>query len=480
MLLVKQEPTKLRILDFSDSDIEKLRKALTFKKKEVVYQIQQLKKTRYFQVSRYGEEAFQNMLDKLNKEINGCLLYEDDRGYYTLTGLQNRLENLFPAARFVDNVEYPEFKLIPWQKMPDKEPRYYQAEAIEKLLVNPLSHIEFATGAGKSLIILHLVKKTGLPSVVVTPSASIGRQLYNEAVELFGKKNVGLFGDGKREIGKKILISIAKSVAMVEEPEILEQFKMYKVCITDESHQVPSELLSKSALHTLAHCPYRWFVSATQERNDGRDIMLEGIIGPKVHEKTINDLQNEGFLAKIDTMVMNVKSKDKYTGSNTLKVNQHHFLYNKNILSAVTMLIQEAIASQIPTLILIDEKDQEMAIKNAVGNVYEFAHGGSDTTAIVDRFNSGETLIVVGTSAVSVGTDFRPVRMTINWMANRSSVKVKQGAIGRSTRICTRTGKKDCKIIDFCVENIDILKRHVNDRIKLYKEVGPVSFMDWE
>ena len=88
-------------------------------------------------------------------------------------------------------------------------------------------------------------------------------------------------------------------------------------------------------------------------------------------------------------------------------------------------------------------------------------------------------MCVVGTSAVSTGTNFKPVRLTINWQGGKAETKFKQGVIGRSTRIDQETGKTDCKIIDFRVNNIPMLKRHGSARIKLYKEVGPVEIVEY-
>jgi superfamily II DNA or RNA helicase len=476
MLLVKESPTKLRILEHDESDIVRLTKILSYKKKDVQHSISRMKKSKYFLVSRMGEEDFQLEMDRLTKEVNGTVLFEDESGYYTLTGLVGKIQVLMQNVGYRDDVVYPEFKIMPWDKVPEKKMRYYQKDAVEILLKNSHSHVEIGTGAGKSLIIMNLIKEIGLPTVIVTPSASIGRQLYDEALVLFGKKNVGLFGDGKRDLGKRILVSIAKSVAMVEDPEELEAFKKYTACIIDESHTVPSELLSKSALTTLAHCPYRWFLSATQERNDGKDILLEGIIGPLVYEKGIKELQDEGFLAKLSTLIFDVNSSSSYKGSNQVLSNQKHIYQNKNIISTIGTVVRQSIEANMPVLILIDELSQEELLLKELGPIYAFAHGKSDTKKAVDDFNSGKVMVLVGTSAVSTGTDIRSNQVSISWKANRSSVQVKQGIIGRSTRLSE--GKTECKLIDFRVQNVDSLRRHCDARVEYYLEVGPVEFLD--
>jgi len=122
----------------------------------------------------------------------------------------------------------------------------------------------------------------------------------------------------------------------------------------------------------------------------------------------------------------------------------------------------------MPVLVLVDEHGQEELLKKRLQVEYAYACGDSDVTSICDDFNQGKILCVVGTSAVSTGTNFLPVRLTINWQANKAGTKVKQGAIGRSTRVHKETGKTSCKIVDFRVTNVPLLKRHADERAKYY------------
>jgi len=74
--------------------------------------------------------------------------------------------------------------------------------------------------------------------VVCTPSKSIAEQIYNDACHLLGKERVGMFGAGKKQVGKQFLISVGKSLSLVE-GEATEEFKQYDVFIADESHSLP-------------------------------------------------------------------------------------------------------------------------------------------------------------------------------------------------------------------------------------------------
>lgn len=467
MKFIIETPVKLRIIDPTSDDLVKLQSALTYKNTSVAYQIKMTKES----ARRYGAEWAASRVAELEADLYESLLHTDNEGYYTRPGLILYLKHRFLGIEIQNNVKYPEFKLIPWGKQPDYDPYPYQTESVERLINAKHAHIEFATGVGKSFIIQLLAKKTGLPTIVSTPSVSIARQIYDEMKHHFGSQKVGLFGNGKDEVGKHILIAISKSLSLVRDPEDMERFKKYQVFIADESHQIATEQFSYYANEVLDHCPYRWFVSGTQERTDGSDLKLLSIIGPQVMSYSIQKGIEEGFLAKLSFMVFNIQSTSYYQTNNLVKMNQEHLYKNEKIAQTISLLAEQAVLNNMPTLILIDEHIQEQILRSYMKVDFEYASGQSDVNSICNRFNKGEIMCVVGNSAASTGTNFKPVRLTINWQANKSAVKVKQGPIGRSTRIDARTNKRDCKIVDFRVINIDTLKRHANERIKYYNEI---------
>lgn len=477
MQFILESPTKLRILDPSEPELKGLQKYLSYKNSSVAYQIKNLKKNFYL-AQRYGTDYVNRKIKELEEQLVSTLLHTDGKGFYTLSGVADDLRQRF-STPILNQIEYPDFKDLPWHIAPTLTPYDYQNATVEHFVNNPHSHAELATGLGKSYIVTLLLKRVGLPTVIVTPSASIARQIYDDTLKAFGKKYVGLYGDGKKEVGKHFLICIGKSLANVEHKDLIEEFKKYQVFISDESHTLGADLFADFSLKLLGHCPYRWFLSATQERNDGTDLLLQGIIGKKVYEKTIQDGIKEGYLAKLSTLIFDVESASKYTGSNVLKANQEHLYKNIAVVRLVANCAAQAVNSGKPTLILIDEYEQEKLLKAHMNVPYTFAHGGDkDIHQIVKDFNDGKIMCVVGTSAVSTGTNFKPLQCTINFKANKAGTKVKQGAIGRSTRLDPASGKKDCKIIDFRITNVPLLKRHADMRIGYYQDVGEVTFLE--
>jgi superfamily II DNA or RNA helicase len=476
MKLILETPTKLRILPDSDAQLDDIRRMLKYKDRQIETQIRNMKQNFYMR-QRYGDEWVDAKLAELNKELWKILVFEDDIGLWTFPGLKKRLQLNFQGD-YESLVKYPSYKLTPWHQIPEHDMYYYQANSVDALLDNPHSHVELPTGSGKSLLIINLLKRTGLRTLVIAPSSSIVEQLYEDAVKYFGKKNVGMFAGAKKNYDKRIIIATAQSLVRIDDKsEAFQAFSNFDAFIFDESHTCPANTFEVVCHYLLKNVPYRWFTSATQERNDGKDLLLEGIIGPRVYEKTISELQEEGYLAKISTLILDVDSpKPGYTSKMAVKMNQVHLYENETIARTIGSMVRQAVDAGMPTLVLIDEHDQEKLLKKFMTVEYEYARSGSEINDIKDRFNEGKLMCIVGTSAISTGTNFLPVRLTVAWQANRAGTKVKQGAIGRSTRIHKETGKDSAKIVDFRIHDVPMLKRHANDRIQYYKQVGPVTF----
>ena len=140
----------------------------------------------------------------------------------------------FPTATFENKVVYPEGVSIHWDKVPPKM-RPYQELALAALLKANHGAISLATGSGKSLVILNLVKKLGLKTLVVAPSVSIAEQLYRDFVKYVGKKYVGRFFSSKKESSFRVLIfifpfSLSRNNAMPNTIEMINIVRYIAPC----------------------------------------------------------------------------------------------------------------------------------------------------------------------------------------------------------------------------------------------------------
>ena len=132
MSITVNEPTLCRI-DGVDRRI--LEPHLSYVDKRVDQDIARLKRNAAY-IHDGDQEKYQKYLDdlaQLKKERKKNLLFEDERGLYTLSGLAEYIS--LKVHQPVDIlVKYPEFEINAWSKPPRHPLRSYQEEALDLLL----------------------------------------------------------------------------------------------------------------------------------------------------------------------------------------------------------------------------------------------------------------------------------------------------------------------------------------------------------
>ncbi len=471
-------PTRIKLTGYEDR-YEELRKFLTFTDTSVAFEIKRFKNARWF-INTHGEEAYQERLAELKATEKVCLL---DEHFTTYSGLLEDLKEKLGVTAVHRKWSYPPYEPMAWHKPLEFKLRDYQQEAVERLMAVAHGSISLPTGSGKSLCLLQITKEIGLKTIVVAPSVSIARQLYEEFKKHLGTKYVGLYGDGKKEYQKKVVIAISKSLVNVEKgSEVWDHLSSAKVALFDESHLLAANTLKDMCLGVLGASPYRFFVSATQMRNDGADLLLKAIIGPLVFTKSAVELINAGYLAKPHFLIKSIESSSSYASADPLKMLSHHHYNNRALHQNAAELANKLVSlTKHQVLIMVDHIEQMQYLISHLNHRFEIAHGGtnksnrhllpekywkSDPGALVKEFNNGQIPILIGTGCISIGTDIKPVNSIINLQAGKSEIKFLQ-LIGRGTR-CTPT-KTEFNFIDYGIMNIPSLKGHVFSRIKTYK-----------
>jgi len=268
----------------------------------------------------------------------------------------------------------------------------------------------------------------------------------------------------------------------------------------------PADTLEKVCTGLLAKATYRFFMSATQTRTDGAELLLKGITGPVVYEKTLQELVDAGFLAKPYWRMVKVPSSHYFSSADPMKMNQQHLLYSPFVLKKAALIINHLARQGKRILVLIDEMEQFAKLLNLLTVETKLAHGGvtkqnkgkipeqywnSDPSALVKAFDNGEFPVLCGTSCISMGTDVRTCEVVVYLQGGTSAVQVPQ-AVGRGTRRGYQYPdghrKVDFQFIDFDVvitnDSYDdtgdgedrpwsIVHRHAMARAKLYHNLYP-------
>lgn len=478
-----------------ESRMDQVRQALAYTDHKVDFALQKFRAGRKWFLKTHTQEEFDLRVASMEAERHKSLLFEDEAGPWTYSGLRPQFEHDFDdkASRLYP---IPARKAIPYLTEPTKVPRYYQNDAMAALLeaskFGPAG-VEMGTGLGKSLIIVMILKELGLPSVIMSPFQNIAEQIYDELVSYFGTKYVGFVGDGKHQFGRQFTVGIAASLRNIE-PGTPQWFAMQQaqVFIADESHLCPADTLQKVCFGLMANAPYRFFFSGTQMRGDGLDLALDAITGPIVYRMTVAEGIDQGFLSRVvfrmcwtDSHVTD-RDGNLWYSKDVNDLTRAHCFYNDELIGKVAEIANKSVSVlQRPTVIMVDEFEQFARIAPLLRYEFRFAHGGvdkrtkklipeqywdSDPKKFVREYNEGRFPILIGTSCIATGTDIQRVQALLNLRQGKSEVEIKQ-VVGRCTRLYP--GKEDCVYIDFGIRNVEALERHAKARRKIYESIYP-------
>lgn len=482
--LTLKDPSRIYIESIAKESLDLLVKELTFDNKAADYAYNAfIHNPRAKYMRNYAE-----VLEQLKSNRKYCLVKDIDTNPWIYSGYMSYLQQAFPYHSTVSEVVYNDYGFIPWKDKPF-DLRDYQQECVTKLMTNCItqhtpSAISLATSLGKSRIIAELIKKHGLNTIVMVPTASIAQQLYVDFKKWFGKY-VGLFGDGSKRYDKVITIGIAASLYNVKEgSDEWKELSNAKVFIVDESHTIAANTFEDVAMGLLAKAPYRYFVSGTQTRGDGTEHILNGIIGNIVYTMSAQEGIDKGWLPKPKFCVIKTKQDVVCTSRDPNEVTRQVFYNSPTINKRLGDIINQAVDKhQHQVLVLIDDIAQFKNLLPYIKHKVGFAHGtltkqhkkyipieyqDDDTTDLVEQFNAGKIPVLIGTSCIGMGTNTVPVKTLIYFKGGKSFIAVSQG-IGRGFRMAE--GKDSFLVFDIDVEDNYILHKHLTERVAIYKSI---------
>lgn len=174
-----------------------------------------------------------------------------------------------------------------------RAPRPYQAEALaawERQRAQGV--VVLPTGAGKSQLGVMAIGRKQRSTLVVAPTLDLVRQWHGLLRATFGCE-VGVIGGGEHVLHDLTVTTYDSAYLHME-----NMGARFGLVIFDECHHLPSETYALAARQCLA--PFRLGLTATPERSDGRETMLDELIGPLAYRREITDMSGE-YLAEYDT-----------------------------------------------------------------------------------------------------------------------------------------------------------------------------------
>jgi superfamily II DNA or RNA helicase len=138
--------------------------------------------------------------------------------------------------------------------------------------------INALVGWGKTFTALHVARKLGQKTLVVTHTTAL-RDQWCEEIEALFNMPVGVIGSGKVD-WEDHAITVANVQTLVKHSAKLA--KEFGTVILDEAHHCPANTFSQ--LIDDFHARYRIALSGTMNRKDGKHVMFPDFFGSKVYK----------------------------------------------------------------------------------------------------------------------------------------------------------------------------------------------------
>lgn len=219
-----------------------------------------------------------------------------------------------PASRYRDIALYLHRSSIGWvDRARDFEPLPvsfrrpinpfpYQQKALERWSeAQGRGVVVLPTGAGKTVLAMLAIARTRRPTLVVVPTISLMHQWQSNLRDLLGVE-AGLVGGGEKN-RQPVTVTTYDSAALHTE----FQGGAFGLIVFDECHHLPTPTYRFIAEGSIA--PYRLGLTATPERSDGGERLLEELVGPIVHRVEITALEGT-YLAPYDIVTVEVELTD--------------------------------------------------------------------------------------------------------------------------------------------------------------------------
>ncbi len=175
----------------------------------------------------------------------------------------------------------------------ERTPRQYQFEAVQAWINNKRRGVVcLPTGAGKTFVAEMCIARTKRPTLVVAPTLDLVGQWYDRLRTVF-QQEVGILGGGHHEI-LPLTVTTYDSAHLY----LAKYGNRFCLLIFDEVHHLPAPAYLEATKGSLA--PFRLGLTATLEREDGRESLLKPLVGPVVYRKEITELSGN-FLADYET-----------------------------------------------------------------------------------------------------------------------------------------------------------------------------------
>jgi len=347
----------------------------------------------------------------------------------------------------------------------------YQRKAVSEVLARDFGVLQAPTGSGKTVMALSIISERRQPTLIIVHSKELLNQ-WVERIEQFlsiPQAEIGIIGNGKRQIGDKVTVGIVNSVY-----PIAEEIRVHiGHLVIDECHRCPSRTFTEAI--ASFDCRYMLGLSATPYRRDGLTKLIGWHLGRKIEVKQANLTEADIILdvqviTRETTFTSSYDASEEYTrvlSELTEDADRNQFIAKD--------VIREATNGGGICLVLTDRREHCSALAALISPcgvetailTGEVSNGSR--RAIVERLNAGTIKVLIATGQL-IGEGFDCKELSTLFLA--TPIKFD----GRLTQYLGRIlrpapGKDKAKVYDYCDVHVGVLRAAAVARKNVYQRL---------
>jgi superfamily II DNA or RNA helicase len=369
----------------------------------------------------------------------------------------------------------------------EKEPRYYQLDAIDIALKKKYGVLFIGTSGGKTYIISQFIRKTNRRILFIVNNNELLRQTAESYQDELGV-NIGMMNEGNLVIDKQITIASIRTLHAIlkRDNDESKQLKTYLANVTctimDECQNVSDVGMYFTISKYLINNVYMIGLSGSPFRNDGATMGMFSLTGSIIYTKTIKELQDEGFAVPVRTYFIenkcpefSIEEKDGKELTDIRSMYNENYRVNlienedrnKMIVDLVAFFMKQqmkvlVVAKSLEHIDILSQKLPKASVITGQTNKIQ-------RKELYTEFKESTGLLIGQYKIFSAGIDIPDLDVIINCVGNKSLNDVVQMA-GRPMR--KAPGKTFGYYIDFCDYNNKFLSKASSERKRILKQYG--------
>lgn len=248
--------------------------------------------------------------------------------------------------------------------------------------------INAQVGWGKTFAALHVAKKLGQKTLVVTHTTML-RDQWREEIEKLYRMPVGIIGSDNYDIDHAIVVGNVQTVTK----HAITLAKEFGTLIIDECHHTPATTFSN--IIDSSYARYKIGLSGTMIRKDGRHVMFKDYFGHVLYQPEQSNTLNP--IVKILKPGISLKQGEQWAK----KINI--LLYDPDYQGFVASVANSQISKGHSVLIIADRVEFLENVQELIGDTCVLVTGSTDYEArkkVAEQIESGEKLCVAGSRQI--------------------------------------------------------------------------------